>query len=139
MTILDTNVLSELMKRNPNPDVVSWVNNQTSSSLFITSITQAEILYGLELLPDGQRKARLRKTAEEMFDTDFSGRILPFDSNTAGIWANIVSGRKRSGLPISHFDAQIAAICRSYGAQLATRNTGDFVHCGIKLINPWQK
>lgn len=139
MTILDTNVLSELMKRSPNPDVVSWVNNQTPSSLFITSITQAEILYGLELLPDGQRKTHLRNVAEEMFDTDFSGRILYFDANTAGIWATIVSERRRSGVSISHFDAQIAAISRSYGAQLATRNTGDFIHCGIKLINPWQK
>ena len=75
MTILDTNVLSELMKRSPEPDVVSWVNNQMPSSLFITSITQAEILYGLELLQNGQRKTRLRKTAEEMFAGDFNGRI----------------------------------------------------------------
>lgn len=138
MTILDTNVLSELMKLSPEPDVVSWVNNQMPSSLFITSITQAEILYGLELLQDGQRKTRLRKAAEDMFAQDFNQRILPFDTNAARIWADIVSERRHSGLPISHFDAQIAAVSRSHGAQLATRNTGDFIHCGIKLINPWE-
>lgn len=139
MILLDTNVISELMRPEPSPGVVSWVNIKPMTSLFITTITQAEILYGVRLLPEGQRKSKLLAEAQSMFSEDFSGRILPFDFNAAQAYAEIASARRSSGRPISQFDAQIAGIARSRGSRLATRNVDDFIDCGIKVINPWQK
>ncbi|MFO7846287.1 MAG: type II toxin-antitoxin system VapC family toxin [Balneolaceae bacterium] len=137
MTILDTNVLSELMKPNPSPNVVSWTESQLSSELFIASITQSEILYGIALLPDGKRKDSLQLAAKLMFEEDFDRRILPFDQLAAEFYATIAASHKNSGKPISQFDAQIAAIAKSRGAKLSTRNEKDFSNCGIKIINPW--
>lgn len=139
MIILDTNVISELMKSNPDSRVVHWVGSQHPASLFITSITKAEILYGLLLMPDGQRKSRLLEATKEMFSIDFGGRILPFDHHASEEWSDIVASRKLSGQPISHFDAQIAAIARSRGAQVATRNTSDFINCKVNILNPWKE
>ena len=137
MIILDTNVVSEAMKPAPAAAVFRWLSSQPASKLFVTTVTQAEILYGLELLPKGRRRAALQSTAEAMFEVDFAGRILPFDSDAARILPDIAASRRASGRPIAQLDAQIAAIARSRGAELATRNTADFEHCGITLINPW--
>jgi len=138
MNLLDTNVLSELMKAEPDEHVAAWVSSQPVSSLFISTITQAEILYGIALLPNGTRKKGLYQAAINMFNEDFHDRILPFDSLAAKEYAEIASSRRRSGQPISQFDAQIAAIARSRGAGIATRNNSDFMNCGIEVLNPWE-
>lgn len=137
MIILDTNVLSELMKPVPTVEVVRWLTTHPASRLFTTTITQAEILYGLELLPKGKRRAALQSAIQAMFEEDFADRILPFDSDAARVFPQIAAARRASGRPITQWDAQIAAIARSRGADLATRNTGDFEHCGITVLNPW--
>lgn len=138
MIILDTNVLSELMKPIKSEIVRNWAAKQSLMSLFTTTITQAEILYGIALLPTGKRQNELSKAAELMFSEDFTGRVLPFDRDAAVAFANIASQRRRNGTPISQADAQIAAICYTHGATIATRNFSDFEGCGISIINPWE-
>jgi predicted nucleic acid-binding protein len=137
MIVLDTNVISELMKPAPAGSVAEWIAAQPAASLFTTSITQAEILHGIMLLPAGRRRAAVEAAAEEMFKDEFGGRILPFGSDAAEPYARLAADRRRVGRPISQFDAQIAAIARSTGAALATRNVTDFEGCGVKLIDPW--
>ena len=137
MIVLDTNVLSELMRPAPAEIVVRWVTAQPLTSLYTTSITQAEILHGIMLLPSGRRRNALETAAEAMFGEDFRGRVLPFGSNEAQPYARIAAERRRAGRPISHFDAQIAAIARSAGAAVATRNVADYDACGVEVINPW--
>ena len=137
MILLDTNVLSELMKPEPAESVLHWVGAQPATSLYTTSITQAEILHGVLLLPAGRRRNAFEAAAKAMFEEDFGGRILPFASDAAPLYARIAAERRRAGRPISHFDAQIAAIARVAGAALATRNVTDFDGCVVKLINPW--
>lgn len=137
MIVLDTNVLSELMKERPVPRVFDWAQQQTAANLYTTSVTQAEILHGVLLLPAGKRRDTIRRAADEMFAQDFADRILPFDSGATSAYAEIAAHRRKSGRPISQFDAQIAAIVRSRGADLATRNIEDFEGCGIKIHNPW--
>ena len=138
MIVLDTNVLSELMKSQPDKSVVRWIGENQATSLFITTLTQAEILYGLEILPAGKRRTALKKAAKAMFELDFAGRILPFDTNAAQLFATIAAERRKIGRPISQIDAQIAAIARSHNATLVTRNVDDFEECGIEIINPWE-
>jgi len=137
MTILDTNVVSELMKPNPSTEVVRWTSSQATTNFYIASVTQAEILHGILLLSKGKRRAALEAAADAMFAEDFSGRVLAFGREAARPYAEIASARNRAGRPISQFDAQIAAIARVHGAELATRNVDDFTSCGITLINPW--
>ncbi len=137
MIVLDTNVLSEIMKVSPEARVIKWLRGHPPSSLFTTSITQAEILYGIRLLPAGKRRDGLEKEAGEMFCQDFKGRILSFGSEAATIYAQLASDRQRAGRPISQFDAQIAALARCSGALLATRNESDFEGCGVQVVNPW--
>jgi predicted nucleic acid-binding protein len=137
MILLDTNVLSELMKPAPNPRVVRWAASFAATSLYTTSITQAEILHGIRLLPAGKRRAALSQAAEAMFEEEFAGRVIAFGSDAARFYAEIAAERQRLGLPIAHFDAQIAAIARSTAAVLATRNGPDFAHCGVDLVDPW--
>jgi len=136
--VLDTNVLSELMRPAPSERVVRWVAAQPATSLYTTSVTQAEILHGIMLLPSGRRRIALEAAAEAMFNEDFGGRVLPFGSEAAHPYARIAAERRRAGRPISHFDAQIAAIARSAGAAIATRNVADYDACGVQVINPWE-
>ena len=138
MIVLDTDVLSELMRQVPDERVVQWMDNEPDSSLFTTTVTQAEILYGASVLPAGKKRQALSTAVDAMFGHDFKGRVLPFDSPAAVAFAGICSDRARLGRPITQFDAQIAAIARSRGAALATRNTPDFDECGIQVIDPWQ-
>jgi predicted nucleic acid-binding protein len=137
MIILDTNVLSELMKPKPDRRVVRWVDSQPAASLFTTSITQAEILHGAMLLPKGKRRTSIDDAVTSMFEEDFAGRVLAFDSEAAFPYARIASERRRAGRPISQLDAQIAAIAESRGASVATRNVADFDGCGVGVIDPW--
>jgi predicted nucleic acid-binding protein len=135
--VLDTNVLSELMRQTPDESVVVWMDRHSNASLFTTAVTQAEILYGVSILPASKRKQSLAAAVGEMFEHDFRERTLPFDSPAAVAYAAICSDREQRGRPISQFDAQIAAISRSRGAALATRNKSDFGECGIQVIDPW--
>jgi toxin FitB len=137
MIILDTNVLSEAFKLSPSDAVLRWLADQEPLSVYITAITQAEVLCGVEMLPAGKRRAKLSTAIERVFAEEFNGRILPFDEEAARAYPKIVAGRDALGRPISQFDAMIAAIVRSRRAVLATRNTSDFVHCGVRIINPW--
>jgi predicted nucleic acid-binding protein len=136
MIVIDTNVVSELMRPSPSPVVVGWVR-RNERELYTTSITLAEIRYGIEGLADGRRKELLRSTAQEVFAA-FEERVLPFDARAAVLYAMIVSDRDRAGLPIDGFDAQIASICRGHRAALATRNSKDFQGTGTDVIDPWQ-
>lgn len=138
MIVLDTNVLSEAMKRAPAPEVLHWLAARPASSLFTTTVTQAEILYGLELVPKGRRRAALQSAIEAILEEGFAGRILPFDTDAARVFPRIAASRRALGRPIAQWDAQIAAIARSRAATLATRNTKDFEHCGVALLNPWK-
>lgn len=138
MTILDTNVLSEALKPAPSDLVLSWLGRQDPSSVFITAITLAELLYGIEILPAGKRRTQLAGVLNDLFTQEFRGRILPFDEQPARVFPKIVASREAAGRPISQFDAMIAATCRARQATLATRNVRDFEHCGITVLNPWQ-
>ena len=138
MIVLDTNVVSELMNPKGSHTVKSWARAQTVRDLFTTTITKAEILYGIAILPEGQRRQKLQTAAQETFAQDFAGRILSFDSDAAAYFAVITSSRRQQGIPISSFDAQIASICRVNMAIVATRNTKDFANCGLEIINPWE-
>lgn len=137
MILLDTNVLSELMRPAPAVSLARWVAAKPTASLYTTSISQAEILHGILRLAAGRRRAALEEAAVAMFDEDFAGRVLPFGSEAAPFFAEIVVERRKRGHPISPFDAQIAAIARSTGAALATRNVHDFENCGIQVLDPW--
>jgi toxin FitB len=134
--VVDTNVTSEVMRREPAAAVLAWLAEQPSDDLYSTAITVAEIGYGIARLPDGQRRELLRATASEVF-LAFSDRILSFDARAAAYYAEVVVERERSGAPISGFAAQIASICLSHGATLATRNVEDFDGVGVALTNPW--
>jgi predicted nucleic acid-binding protein len=136
--LLDTNVLSELMKAAPGESVVRWFSTHSATSLYTTSITQAEVLHGILLLPPGRRRSAFEAAADAMFEEEFAGRILPFGSDAAHPYARIAAERRRAGRPISHFDAQIAAIAHSAGAAVASRNVADFDGCGLEVINPWE-
>ena len=137
MFVLDTNIVSELMKERPNPGVLAWLDNQLSGTLFLTAVTEAEIRTGIAILPKGERKRGLLTAAERALGMFFAERILPFDSNAAQTYAMLVAERRFDGHPISHADCQIAAITRSRGASIATRDVDGFDGCGLDVINPW--
>ncbi|MGH7089571.1 MAG: PIN domain-containing protein [Stellaceae bacterium] len=137
MIVVDTNVISELMRGEPHPAVLAWVAAQPRALLYTTHVNQAEILYGIAALPEGRRRAALAAAAEAMFAEDFAGRILPFEAAAAARYPGIVLARRRAGNPIEKFDALIAAIALAAGADVATRDTGGFAGCGLTLIDPW--
>lgn len=139
MIILDTNVLSEVIKPLAAEAVLRWSHSVDSDDLFVTAITQAEMLYGIAILPTGKRKNSLSEATERLFDIRFRNRILPFDSQSARIYADLTAVREAAGRPVSQFDCMIAAIAQAHGATLATRNTADFDLCGIHVVNPWHR
>ena len=137
MFILDTNVVSELMKERTNADVLAWLDSQTTETLFVTTVTEAEIRTGIAVLPEGERRRMLADAAERVFSAFFDGRILAFDSIAAQFYALIAAERRAEGRPISQADCQIAAIARSRDITVATRNVSDFEGCGIEVLDPW--
>ncbi len=137
MILLDTNVLSELMKAKPAPEVVVWIDQQPAGQLYISAITVAEILYGIARLPDGKRKTSFADLARLMFEEDFAGRILPFDTEAASRYASLAAMSEAQGRVADMADAQIAAIAALYDAPVATRNVRHFDHLGVSVINPW--
>jgi hypothetical protein len=137
MIVLDTNVLSEALRPSPEEAVLRWLAEQQREVVFTTAITQAEILYGIEMLPAGKRRSRLYAAVERLFADEFPERILPFDSESALVYPKIVAQRAHLGRPISQFGALIASVCQSRNATIATRNANDFEDCGLTIIDPW--
>ena len=137
MIIVDTNVISELMRPRPNPGVEAWARRLGRNEAFTTAVSEAEVRYGIAILPAGERRNRLARGAERLLGTVFAERILPFDRLAAAEFADIAAQRRGAGRPISIFDGQIAAIARCHCAAVATRNTGDFANCGIEVMDPW--
>ncbi|HEV8566729.1 MAG TPA: type II toxin-antitoxin system VapC family toxin [Actinoplanes sp.] len=138
MIVLDTNVVSELMRAEPARAVLTWLQQNSGGSMYTTTVTVAEIRYGIARLPEGQRRESLHQAANEIFAA-FPRQVLPFDLAAANAYADVVTVRESLGNPIDGFDAQIAAICRSQAAALATRNTKDFTNTGISVVDPWQE
>ena len=137
MILLDTNVISELMRAEPAQPVLDWFAKYDAVDLFISAVTEAELRTGVAILSEGQRRDRLQLAITAMMDQDFQGRVLPFDSTAAKAYAEIAAQRRSSGRPIAEADCQIAAIARAMDAPIATRNVKDFDGCGIRIINPW--
>jgi predicted nucleic acid-binding protein len=135
--VLDTNIISEVMRPQPSRAVLAWLNQQHSPHLFISSVSIAEIGYGLRVLADGQRRRILQNRFEQFIAQGFEYRILNFDKAAARAYAEIMGVRKEMGCPMSFPDAQIAAITHTNNFKLATRNSKDFENCGIDLINPF--
>lgn len=136
--MLDTTVVSELMRSSPAPEVVDWVDQQPAGQVWLTSMTAAELLAGVALLPDGARKRQLAARVQTLLGEVFANRILPFDAGSAVAYAGVVAARRAAGTPIGFADATIAATCLAAGCDVfATRNTTDFTGTGLKLTEPW--
>ena len=137
MIIPDTTIISELTRRVPEPRVLSWLDSLPAGETGTTAVTAAELLYGAARMPAGRRTTELAAAVRGLLGDEFRDRVLPFDERCASRYADIAGGRDTLGRPIGAADAQIAAICRTAEATLATRNTDDFSGTGIELINPW--
>lgn len=137
MIIVDTNIISEFMTSPPASQVLEWINAQSAASLYMTTISIAEIGYGLRCMPKGKRQRLLTERFNQFVDTAFDTRILSFDEVAAHLYGEIKGYRREIGRPLSDLDGQIAAIARANGFSIATRNTKDFEECGIELINPF--
>lgn len=138
MFVLDTNILSAIMGAEPVPEVAAWVAGQSAELLFTTSVCQAEILAGLAIMPEGRRRRALEAAAEAIFLEDFEGRVLPFDTDAAVVYADLFAARRRAGRPTTTVDLMIASVAHAKGASVVTRDTGGFEGCGVPLINPWE-
>ncbi|WP_019812985.1 type II toxin-antitoxin system VapC family toxin [Saccharomonospora saliphila] len=138
MIVLDTNVVSELTRAEPDAGVVDWVDRYPADEVFLTAVTAAELRYGVTRLPDGRRRRALAEAVEALLAEDFQGRVLPFDAGAARAYATLVVAREAEGTPISTADAQIASVCVRHDALLATRNVADFAATGARVVNPWR-
>lgn len=137
MLLLDTNVIFELMRLSPSPRVTAFIRQQEIDTLFMSSLSEAEIRYGLFRLPRGRRRDFLFDSFQRFLALGFDGRIIAFDSAAVAAYAGIRTRREQTGLPVTIPDAMIAATALAYGASVATRNVGDFIGCGIGVVNPW--
>jgi hypothetical protein len=137
MILLDTNVISELMRPRPDEHVVAWINHQVTATLYVSTVTVAEIEYGLEILPDGGRRQDLERRFKRFISEGFEQRVLAFDSGAAHEYASILGHRRALGRPMAARDGQIASIAAANELALATRNLGDFTDCGLQLVNPF--
>lgn len=139
MILLDTNVVSELMRPHPDRRVVQWFDDNFAIPLYVSSITEAELWAGFYSMPAGKRRTKIGSELERMFSEDFEGRILTFDRSAAQSYGKIYSARKRMGRPVTTADGQIAAIALTRGFKLATRNLSDFEQIDVVLIDPWAR
>ena len=139
MIVIDTNVVSELMRAAPNQAVLDWFGHRAASDLHISAVTEAELRRGIAILPEGRRRDTLADAINAMVTEDFADRVLAFDGPAAVAFAAIFAERRAIGRPISFPDCQIAATARARGAAVATRNIGDFEGCGIDVVNPWDE
>ena len=138
MILLDTNIVSEVMRAMPAESVLEWLNEQDSSELYVSTITIGEIVYGLRVLPDGKRRSGLNEKFERFIAQAFAQRVVPYDEPSARLYGEVMGARKELGRPMSVPDGQIAAIARSNHMAVATRNVTDFERCGIEIINPFE-
>lgn len=138
MLVLDTNIVTELFRPSPAPAVVDWYMRQSPADFFVTAITKAECLLGVELMPVGRRRDALAFAMATFFNDRLATPILPFGNMEAEYFAEIVARRSAFGRRIGEFDAQIAAITRTHGFSIVTRNVRDFDDCGVQVINPWE-
>ena len=139
MILLDTNVISETMRPTPSPVVMDWLRQQLAIDLAISSVTIAEIRYGLARLPVSTRRREFEDKFRVFLARGFADRILPFTHEAADVYGELVASRERSGMPIDALDAMIAATATISEAQIATRDIGGFTDCGLELINPWER
>ena len=139
MILLDTNVISEMLKPAPDVAVKAWLNAQAPAEVYLSAVSEAELRFGVAVLAPGQCQDRLAEAIDALLREEFAGRLLPFDTAAARSFADIAAARRRSGRPISPFDGQIAAIARTHRAVLASRNLADFEGCDIPLIDPWRE
>ncbi len=140
MIVLDTNVLSELIRPEPDARVAAWVAHQRRAELCTTAVSEAELAYGLALLPKGRRREALAQAMARLLGEGLGGRVLPFDRAAAAAYGTLVAGRRAAGRPVATADAQIAAIAAARGAALlATRDTGGLEGCGVPLADPWRE
>lgn len=135
--VLDTNVLSEVLRVAPSPVVMEWLAVQPARSLFVSTVTEAEMLLAARLLPVGKRRQVLEQKLELLFGQRFANRLLVFDEGAARHYADLVAVRRRAGRPVQQFDGQIAAIALANDMRVATRNVDDFTGYGLSLENPW--
>lgn len=138
MILLDTNVVSAMMAPMPSPVVIDWLDRQPVVALHVSTVTVAEIRYGLAALPDGRRRRGLASRFEALLREGFAGRVLPFDAPAAELYGEIMAGRRRAGRPMSALDGQIAAIAASRRCVLATRNVRDFAGAGVEVVDPFE-
>ncbi len=136
MIVLDTNVVSEAMKLSSNPDVVAWIDAQVADTLYLSSITLAELLFGINSLPAGRRKEALAATLDGLLGA-FGQRVLPFDGDVARTYADIVARARAAGQGLPIPDGYIAATAAAHGYAVATRDTAPFIAAGVRVINPW--
>ena len=137
MLVIDTNVASELMRPAPNPNVATWIAERDAASMYLTAVSEAELRFGVAILPAGRRRTTLEAAMRRWLEIGFRDRILPFDSAAARAYAEIAADRREAGRPIGEADCQIAAIARSCGASLVTRNVRDFETTGVDVVDPW--
>ncbi len=137
MFLLDTNVVSELLRPSPEPAVETWVEDRRATDLYFSAIGEAELRYGIAILPAGRRQAALASAIEAILREDFVDRILPFDSDAAREYADIAAARRSAGRIVPPADCQIAAIARSRGMAVATRNVRDFEGIEVEVVDPW--
>ncbi len=137
MLLLDTNILSAMIAAEPVREVRDWIIDQPSEKLFTAAVCQAEILSGIAILPTGRRRAGLEEAVRAMFADDFQGRVLPFDTEAAGAYADQFAARQRAGRPVATIDLILASIASARRATIVTRNVADFEGVGLTIINPW--
>jgi predicted nucleic acid-binding protein len=137
MIILDTDVVAELMRPTVAARVLSWIDKQETTELFLTSITQGELLVGLALIPKGKRRVELTSRLFALLKSEFEGRVLAFDADAAPAYARICADLRSAGRHISALNVQIAAIAQTHGAKIATQNVRDFSGCSVDVVNPW--
>ena len=137
MIVLDTNLVSELMRPRPNEHVIAWLDAQKADTMWLTSVNVAELLFGIARIPNGARKRGFEEVARRMIEEDFAGRVLSFDLEAAAIYASLAAKRESAGQAMSLADGQIAAICLAHDASLATRNVRHFAGLGLEVLNPW--
>ena len=136
MYVIDTNVASELMRPSPSPAVAAWIAARDAEDLYLTAVSEAELLYGVVIVPAGRRRNEVETAMFRWLDTGFAERILPFDSGAARVYADIAAGRRSAGRPIAPADCQIAAIARCRGMAVVTRNVRDFGDIDIEVVDP---